>query len=889
MPFVAESVTPWSGGLQIHTFRFDNGLVLRVVPDTQAPVVAWQTWFRVGSSDEVVGKTGLAHLFEHMMFKGTADYDEGTFQARVDAMGGSRHLNAWTWLDQTVYVGAVPADRLEDYAVLEASRMTRLVVDEAAFRSELEVVINERRLVVDNDPNGLLDEQLMHEAFREHPYGWPTIGWQADLDALTADDARAFYQRWYAPDNATIVLVGQVAPEAAAAVVDRHFGALPAAGVVRPTPAPEPAQTAARRIERTLPLSAERLQLLLKTPAFADADTPALLVLSAALTSGASSRLVRALRDAGLVAEVGSFVAPLRHPGALQISLTGRPDVSIAVAEAALWRELDRVAADGISEGELALGVAQWETATWAKLADASGKADFLGWAAAHTGDPTDGLARIRRIQAVTRDEVARVARAVLQRSLSTTGVGRPAAPPTATPPLPALVEPAVRRRTEARAPVDLADQPSEGVVRQAVGGATLLTAFDPALPIVGIQLVFAAGAALDPAGRAGAVALLGELWMRGTTRRSRSDFEETLDQLGAAVSVSVSADAVTVSGRALTRTWPQFVGLLQEALASPALDADELARLQDEVAAELVATRDSDEEMADRGLQLALYGADHPYGREVRGREETLRAVTVADLQALHAQLAVADGAVVGLSGAFDAQATADVAALLAALGTGPRAEVQWPARPTGAPRRLLVDKPERSQAQVRLGCAGLDVRGADFPAFVLFNEAFGTGFGGRLMKEVRVQRGWSYYAYAFPALHGRGADWEIRLAPSNAYAADATALALSLVRVAHADGLTDDEVTQARATRLNGLPFDLDTASKRLELAIRALTLGYDRVAATRAMVGCTPADTLAALRARVEPAGLAVVVLGTASDLRAPLEAALGPFEVIAFDAL
>ena len=335
MPLEQQPTEPFLGDLRAHPFRLDNGLRLVVVPDPSAPVVAYHTWFGVGSADEEPGKGGLAHLFEHMMFKRTTGYGDGEYMERLDALG-AEGLNAWTWLDQTVFVQAVPKGALPELARLEALRMGDLVVDDPAFASELEVVTNERRLTVDDDPDGRLSEALFHAAFAEHPYGLPTIGFMKDLENLGPEDARGFYARWYAPDNATIILVGDVEPAAAAAVVEKAYGHLPRSRPKRPARTPEPPQQGERRVELTLPVAADRVLLGVKVPPYTHPDTPALLVLDAALTAGHSGRLSRRLRDRGLVASVGSFVMPLRDPSLWLFTLAGRPGVPASVAEQAL-------------------------------------------------------------------------------------------------------------------------------------------------------------------------------------------------------------------------------------------------------------------------------------------------------------------------------------------------------------------------------------------------------------------------------------------------------------------------------------------------------------------------------------------------------------------------
>jgi zinc protease len=200
-----------------------------------------------------------------------------------------------------------------------------------------------------------------------------------------------------------------------------------------------------------------------------------------------------------------------------------------------------------------------------------------------------------------------------------------------------------------------------------------------------------------------------------------------------------------------------------------------------------------------------------------------------------------------------------------------------------------ILVDKPERSQAQVLIGQLGADHRREDFPAFLLFNDAFGAGFGGRLFKEVRVKNGWSYYAYSQPILRGKGGLWTIGLAPGNAQAANAVALVRELVDAAHRDGITQEELEQVRSARLNGRPFLADTVRKRIDLELRKQTLGYDRLAATEAMTTITLAEVNEACARFVEPSALVVVLVGTAAELLESLQAQLGPIEVLRYDAL
>jgi zinc protease len=874
-----SGIQPFIGGLDVHGFVFPNGLQLQVVCDSSAPVVAFQTWYSVGSADEVQGKTGLAHLFEHMMFKGTEEYADGAYSARLDALG-AQGLNAWTWLDQTVYLQNIASAHLESVIEMEAARMRCLVVDETAFESELEVVTSERRLVVDNNPDGILSEQLFSLAYELHPYRSPTVGWMEDLEKLTPEDARAFYQAYYAPDNATIYVVGDITPESVAAMIHRHYGHIPPAGGSRPVRAVEPVQSRMKRSELILPLSSDRLLIGIKTPSYSHDDMPALLVLDAALTSGRTGRLQRSLRDGGWVADVSSSILPLKDPSLWEFTLQCRPGLGAADAEGIFWREIERVCTEGLGRGELEMGIAQWRAFTWSQFLGVGGKAEFLGWLATHTGSYEDGLRQIERISTVTCEEVKRVAQRWLRPERATVVVGRPEQAPSPIPlpqwePVaPTSLVPRLQVRTQRSCSLEA------GVQHEAtIEGAKVMYTYDPTIPMVYFRLVVNAGAALDPRDKAGLAYLTGEMLMRGCGDLDRQGFESALEQLGANLGVSVDADGMNIWGSALVETWPSVVKLVGDALRAPVFHERELEQLKVELHDELLSIVDEDEEILSYVVRRELYGVDHPYGRDPRGSVGSVQRISVADIRSFYSRNLKCGGGLIGVVGDIDDGLLDDLRELLTGIVGTPTDTCSDYALPDLQHALVFIDKPERSQAQVCFGTVGLDQNSALFPAFVLGNDCFGGGFQSRLMQEVRVKRGWSYYAYSAPGLGRMAATWKLSLAPDNAHAVDAIQLVRELLTDACAQGFHDEEISQMRQARVNGGPFLIDTAIKRLDLAMNRERIGYDRLAVVEKIKSVPEADVCEAFGHFLQLERMVIVVVGTWSVMQKELEQAFG----------
>jgi zinc protease len=411
--FHYEGTVPFGKGDDVHVLSMDNGLRVLMLVDRSAPVVAYATWYRVGSRHEKPGKTGLAHLFEHLMFNETEHLSAGQFDRKLEEAGAES--NAATWLDWTYYYEAVPKDRIGLVIELEADRMAHLVLRDAQVTSEKEVVANERRYRVDDDVEGLASEMLYRTAFERHNYGWPTIGWMQDIQGFVPADCESFYETYYAPNNATIVIVGDVREVDVLVRLRKAYGALPAAEVPDEDTHPEPPQTEERVVLLRKPTATEKVVVGYKGPALADPDHAPLAVLSEILLGGRASRAYRAmLVDRELATDLRGWASTFRDPGLFEVYLTARQGKTKDDVLGAFDHEIARLHDELVTPDELQCAKARLELGGLQSLDTASGKAEQIGFYDTVMSDPAGALRRLAAFRRVTAGDVRRVARRFL-------------------------------------------------------------------------------------------------------------------------------------------------------------------------------------------------------------------------------------------------------------------------------------------------------------------------------------------------------------------------------------------------------------------------------------------------------------------------------------------
>lgn len=404
---------PFVGSLQVERFVLPNGLKLLVVEDRSSPTFAYQTWFRVGSRDEKVGYTGLAHLFEHMMFKQTKTRKDGEFD-RILESNGAEGENAFTSRDYTAYVQELPKDKLDLIADLESDRMVNLVVDEKAFKTETEVVQNERRFRNENSPDGLMYQEIFSLAFNKHSYRWPVIGYEEDLNRMSAKDAMEFYRNFYSPNHATIVVVGDVNAKDVLKVVTKKYGHLKPQNPVPATIEAEPAQSRPRRKVLKLNTQVQKLMMAYPVPAVTHEDIPALNLIRTILSGGKSARLNRALVDTGIATSIGGYDLDDKDPSILIFVSNMQKGKSAEQAERIVLREIEKLKSTLVSDSELerAKNILSYEF--YDKLNDATKQANFLGHYETVSSSFRVGLDVFNRVAKLTPQDVQAVARKYL-------------------------------------------------------------------------------------------------------------------------------------------------------------------------------------------------------------------------------------------------------------------------------------------------------------------------------------------------------------------------------------------------------------------------------------------------------------------------------------------
>lgn len=811
----AVAASPLSGitvAVPATRFVLGNGLTLIVHEDHSAPLVAVNIWYHVGSKDEPVGRSGFAHLFEHIMFNGSEHFDDDFFKA-TQAIGAS-DLNGTTSEDRTNYFETVPRGSLDSILWLESDRMGHLLgtLTQAKLDEQRKVVQNEKR-EGDNRPYAIADDLILRATMpRGHPYDHSVIGSMPDLAAATLDDARDWFRTFYGPSNAVIVLAGDITPAEARAKVERYFGDIPSGppvAHVRSWPVP---MTGIRRELAYDRVAQPRLYRVWNVADYAAADTDHLQLLASLLAGDTNARLTRRLVvDTGLATDVGAGVDNREIAGQFRITVTAKPDADLARIESIVDEELGKLLATGPTPAELDR-VRTRTTASWVRGLEAiggfSGKANLLAESQTYLGDPQGWRAGFERVQAARPADLAAAGRRWLgagdyrltilpfgERQASAAGVDRSHMP------LPAELAPAsfpaVERATLAN-------------------GLGLVVVRRPGVPLVSLSLGIRTGTPADFASvRPGTGWIATGLLEEGTVARSRAAIVNELAALGAALRVNGGGESSVIGLSALKPALGRSLDLFADIVLHPAFREADVARVKAQGIAGIEGTRHDPSALARRFAPQLLFGPTHPYGRPPT--EADIAALTPADLARFHARwfhpnnatlIVVGDTSLAEIRPQIERVFGAWMPAPVPAL-----ASVAAPILPE--PVVWLVDQPGAPQSVITAAIpAPARLDGDDLPR-QLMNNALGGSFTSRINMNLREAKGWAYGAGSGLSGFGRGP----RLfKASAAVQADRTAEAMAEI-ARELDGvtgprtLTPVELAAARQDMTLGLASDWST----------------------------------------------------------------------------
>ena len=886
-----------------------NGLHVFTARDASTPNVSVQVWYGVGSKDDPQGRSGFAHLFEHMMFKATRDMPAEHMDRLTEDVGGAN--NASTWDDFTNFFEIIPANHLEVLLWAEAQRMSSLSVDQANFVSERAVVEEELRQSYLANPYGRLSLAVDDASYDVHPYKRSTIGSIGDLDAATLPDVKAFHDTYYRPDNANLIIVGNFDPKTLDAWIDGYFDAI--GNPNRPAPrvtVVEPPRTGPKTqivYAPNVPLPA--IDITWAIPAASSHDLAALRIADAILSAGDSSRLNHDLvYDQQIAQSINSDAGQDAQPGLFQVQAVMAGGKTLDAGEAALRGEVKRLRDAPVAADELARAKNQLVASALQERETAEGRAFEIGHALLVEGDARRANTGVEELEAVTAADVQRVARtylvddrrvAIRYLDDSQRPAGEKPAPDLAqfSPHVDADVLPADLKAAPPPASLPT-HSPTPGAPAVAAqpkiadrtlpNGLRVIVAKTSDVPMVTAELTMKRGGAGDPAGLAGLAGMTNDLLPKGTTTRSATQIAADVEAAGGALKAATSFDASELVLTVLADQLPATLPILGDVARHPAFAPEEIERLRRQKLDDLAVNLKQPGELAALAAAPAVFGGT-AYGHVLGGTPQSLKAIRRSDVQATYAAAFRPDGAILVLTG--DIEPEAGFALAEATFG-----DWKAPASPRAAPapvvahaaqRVLVIDLPAAGQAAVVLTAPTIGRSDPHYYAVRAVNAVLGGGYSARLNEEVRIKRGLSYGAFSqIDARSGVGL-FTASAQTKNASAAEVAGLVLDEAKKLGAEPISPAELTSRKASLVGGYGRAIETSAGLASVLTLDALYGVDlrEVGGYPQKVEAIDADQArAAAPVAIDPAASTLIVVGDAKAFIDKLRARFPNAEVI-----
>jgi zinc protease len=885
--------------------ELDNGLDVITLEDFSCPIVAVQLWYHVGSKDEQADRQGFAHMFEHMMFRGTDKLGPTDHFSYIRRVGGT--TNGYTGFDRTVYLETLPAEQLELALWLEVERMTFLKIDQEAFDTERKVVEEERRMRL-NQPYGTVVENLLAEIFEVHPYRWSTIGKIPHLRAASAQELRDFWTRYYVPSNATLIIVGAVKHEEAQLLAKRYFGWIPRYDEPGRVTVVEPKPTSARSIkvkEENAPTPA--VGVVYRTVPIKHEDTVALDILTEILGGGNSSRLYRELvAEKQLAVGAQSFMWSLEQDGIFAAGAVMPPFGSDANSVLEIIEEhIGRLRREAVSERELMKAKNQMLRGLVTTNLRIESKARMVGHAAVEYGDVSQVNRHLEDIRKVTAEDILRVANEylgpedVLKVKVERSLLGA----------ADKLLEGIVGKKEE-EAPITaeaekMAPKPGRGGLvrdedypeeapfvkasaakltpeyssRMLENGLKVLVVPNHEVPFVSVQLGFLGGAWTED--KPGTAAMTMKMLTKGTSKHSEGELADELETYAISLSSSGGMDTGTINVGCLTEHIERAMGLLGEVVLSPTFPEEEFGKLRKQVLTSLAVSSAEPEYVADKEFRRRLYG-EHPYSRTATGEVEDVNALVIEDLKGWWSRFARPDMMVLIFSGDVEENEAFELAK--EALGdwkvSGALPQRELPElEEAGQTHIYVVDRPGSIQSQIRVGQLGITRHDSErYFVSRIVSGYFGWGFDSRLNKNIRVAKGLTYGVWGSYIAQRFAGEFKVSTFSKTESTAEAVRAALDEIERLKIEGPSEEELERNRSYILGSFVRNREMPQQIAGdlWLIESQGLGEDYIERLLAGIAKTErADCERLVEDTIRPGNLVVVVVGEAEKLKEELE--------------
>ncbi|MBT3587249.1 MAG: insulinase family protein [Flavobacteriaceae bacterium] len=764
--------------IEFEKYQLKNGLEVVLHQDKSDPIVSLAIQYGVGSNREKTGRTGFAHLFEHMLFQESENVPQDQFFKKIQDAGGT--LNGGTWKDGTIYYEVVPNNALETVLWLESDRMGFLIntVTESAFYNQQEVVQNEKRQRVDNNPYGhtswVIDKNLYPEG---HPYNWQVIGELVDLQNATINDVKEFYNNYYGPNNATLVLAGDFETEDAKALIEKYFGEIkPKEEVVKLEPQPVTLSETKRLFHEDNFATAPQLNMVWPTIQQYTEDSYALDFLAELISSGKKAPLYQVLvKDKNLTSRTTAYNNSQEVAGEFYITITANNGVNLNEVEAGVFEAFKLLETEGISDSDLERIKAGLETGFYNGIGSVLGKSFQLAQYNVFAGDPGFITTDIENIKKVTKEDVMHVYNKYIkdkpfiitsfvpkgQLALITENSAKaPVVEEKISENIAKAVENANEEIEKTPSNFDRSVEPSQGTSPKLNIPSTWTTTLENGMKVYGIEqneiptvnfsLVMEGGHLLDDINKNGVANLMTDIMMEGTANKTPQELEEEIEMLGARINMYTTRESIVISANCLVRNFDETLALVEEILLEPRWDEEEFARIKIKTINEIKRSDANPNVVAGRVYNKILYGKNHIFSYPTSGTVASVEAITMEDLKAFYYKNfspSISNFHVVGAITEVNSKKS------LASLSKN------WEAKKVVIPSFSIennrdktslyfVDIPGAKQSVINIGYISMTRSDKDFYPAEVMNYKLGGSFSGNVNLILREEKGYTYGA---------------------------------------------------------------------------------------------------------------------------------------------